>query len=198
MSLDLNRLRRHYASLSDEGLLEIDREELVEAARECLDAELASRGLADDEEDAEDEAEAGGVSTPAREQIEEDWSEDAATVFSVSGGSRTDRSEELERACEILDANGIPHDVNVVEDQQDRSHPYRFDLLVPGKLLLEATSILDRDFFNAQLEDGWRDHFASLDDDELAAVDIQLLTAGWTDRIERLKRAYREERTKRG
>jgi hypothetical protein len=37
--------RRHFAELSDEALLAIDRQDLVDAARSCLDEELSSRGL---------------------------------------------------------------------------------------------------------------------------------------------------------
>jgi hypothetical protein len=36
---------KHYASLSDEGLGEIDRDDLIEAARVCYDQELSRRGL---------------------------------------------------------------------------------------------------------------------------------------------------------
>ena len=43
MQLSIENLRRHYASLSDEALREIDRSELVEAARACYDHELAQR-----------------------------------------------------------------------------------------------------------------------------------------------------------
>ncbi len=45
MALDLDQLRRNYAELINEALLEIDPSELVEAARECYDSELAQRGL---------------------------------------------------------------------------------------------------------------------------------------------------------
>jgi hypothetical protein len=38
--------KRHYALLSDDALLEIDRDELVDAARPYYDAELAERKLA--------------------------------------------------------------------------------------------------------------------------------------------------------
>ena len=43
MKLNIEELRRHYASLSDEALREIDRTELVEIARQCYDQELALR-----------------------------------------------------------------------------------------------------------------------------------------------------------
>ena len=40
-----DEFRQHYESLSDEGLLAVNREELVEAARQCYDAEMARRAI---------------------------------------------------------------------------------------------------------------------------------------------------------
>ncbi len=48
MNVDESDFGRQYASLSDEGLLSIHREDLIDTARECYDQELASRGLHDD------------------------------------------------------------------------------------------------------------------------------------------------------
>lgn len=45
MQIDPEEFRRRYAELSDEALLEINRVELTEIAREYLDLELAGRGL---------------------------------------------------------------------------------------------------------------------------------------------------------
>jgi hypothetical protein len=45
MNVDEEDFRKRYAELSDDGLLSIDREELVDAARRCYDEELARRGL---------------------------------------------------------------------------------------------------------------------------------------------------------
>jgi hypothetical protein len=45
MNVDEDDFRKRYAELSDDGLLSIDREELVDAARRCYDEELARRGL---------------------------------------------------------------------------------------------------------------------------------------------------------
>src|SRR5579863_3347213 len=45
MKADLDDFRRQYSSLNDEALLAIDRDELVPMAQQCLDAELATRGL---------------------------------------------------------------------------------------------------------------------------------------------------------
>jgi len=40
-----DEFRRHYQSLSEEGLRDIDRADLTETARACYDEELAGRGL---------------------------------------------------------------------------------------------------------------------------------------------------------
>ena len=45
MKVDENDFKRRYAELSDEGLLSIKREELVDKAQQCYDQELARRGL---------------------------------------------------------------------------------------------------------------------------------------------------------
>ena len=49
MQIDPEDFKRHYALLSDDALLEIDRDELVEVARPYYDAELAERKLAQPE-----------------------------------------------------------------------------------------------------------------------------------------------------
>ena len=46
MQIDPEDFKRHYALLSDDALLDIDRDELVDAARPYYDAELAERQLA--------------------------------------------------------------------------------------------------------------------------------------------------------
>jgi len=46
VQIDPEDFKRHYALLSDDALLEMDRDELVDAARPYYDAELAERKLA--------------------------------------------------------------------------------------------------------------------------------------------------------
>ena len=46
MQIDPEDFKRHYAMLSDAALLEVNRDELVDVARACYDAELAERNLA--------------------------------------------------------------------------------------------------------------------------------------------------------
>ena len=45
MQINPEEFRRHYDSLSDEALLEVNRDELVEVAQQCYDVELANRGI---------------------------------------------------------------------------------------------------------------------------------------------------------
>ena len=45
MNVDVSDFRQRYAHLSDEGLLSINREDLIDTARQCYDHELATRGL---------------------------------------------------------------------------------------------------------------------------------------------------------
>jgi hypothetical protein len=42
--------RKHFELLSDESLLETNREELVEVAQQCFDEEVARRGLNETED----------------------------------------------------------------------------------------------------------------------------------------------------
>jgi hypothetical protein len=69
--------------------------------------------------------------------------------------------------------------------------------MVPGALNLKATSILDKEVFNPQLESDWRIHFASLTDGELGALNPDVICAGLVDRIARLKRVYNDEISRR-
>jgi hypothetical protein len=49
VQIDPEDFKRHYAMLSDAALLEIDRDELVDVACACYDAELAERNLTTEE-----------------------------------------------------------------------------------------------------------------------------------------------------
>ncbi len=69
--------------------------------------------------------------------------------------------------------------------------------MVPGALNLHATSVLDRDLFNADQEENWRTHLEALSDEELAKLSPQVFCAGLLDRAARLKKAYEDEVTRR-
>jgi hypothetical protein len=64
---------------------------------------------------------------------------------------------------------------------------------VPGKLIHRATSVIDRDIFNAEFEGQWRAHLEMLSDEDLRVMEPQYAFCGLYDRIERINRAYGEE-----
>jgi len=186
LELDLEQLRRQYADLTDEALQEIDANELVEAARNCYEAELRKRSLRVPKRAATETLDERTVPVDA----EPDWLEDAMSVMSIGDATVLD-------AHGFLDQAGIVSYIATRPPEGPREAP-SYDLLVPpGKYLL-AVSILDRDFFNPQTELDWKAQFEGLSDDELMDIDADLLVAGLKDRMDRLVRAYEDELLKRG
>ncbi len=189
MALDIESLRRHYESLTDEALEEIDPEDLTEAARKCYESELAKR------QSAEDDGE-----PPAIEELEEnpevepDWLTDAALAVSFAATS-SDRGVDAEHAKNVLLAAGVPCHISATEPDPDNTgSPYgEFRVLVPSALDLKATAVLDKEIFNPELEENWRAHFSTVSDAELRALRPEVICAGMRDRIERLTRIYNEE-----
>ena len=200
MRIDLESLRKHYQSLSDDELLALDREELTEAARKCLDEECERRGLdaAPEPETPSDQEAYGRASIPA--PADSDWLPDgvcACSFVSHPGGTAPSEAENARRA---LQEAGIPCQVSAAEVARatgDRPAQHEYRVMVPGALNLEAVSILDQEIFNPQLEADWRAHFESLTDRELAALQPEAICAGLLDRIARLKKAYNDEVSRR-
>jgi hypothetical protein len=193
VALDLDQLRRQYAELTDEALLEIDPHELIEAARHCWEHELQQRGIrvpvravgspGSDEE---------FVYTP--DEGEPEWLADGMSAMSTTEGRG---------GPSVLDARGVLRSANIgcfiaVREAEQPGSAAIYDLLVPPGQHLLALSVLDRDFFNPQAEEDWKAHFTVLSDDELMELDADLLVAGMRDRIDRLVRAYEDELLKRG
>jgi hypothetical protein len=195
MQVTPDELRRYYASVSDEMLLEIDPASLTDAARRCYESEFAKRGLSPD---------AGPL--PAEEyledsfEVEPDWMEYAACPCSFTAVPGSNHAHDAERAREVLRAAGIPCHLSVVSPDPPAEAAQRFDeyrALVPASLNLKAISVLDKEIFNADLEADWRAHFAELSDEELRALNPEIICAGLLDRVERLKRAYTDEMARR-
>jgi hypothetical protein len=92
MKANADDFRRLYSNLNDEALLAINRDDLVPVAQECLDAELAERGLTVDAEEEETAA------LPAPQQV---LGEDVVelAVFQNPGDAGMARS--LLRSAEI-------------------------------------------------------------------------------------------------
>ena len=119
MNVNMKELREQYASLTDEALLEINRDELTDVARVCFDAELAERGLKiEAPEPAESEA-----GRPQEELIE---------IAEFQG------MEEGNMASGLLQTYEIPSRL-----QCDPLTGTRCRVLVPASLVEQAREILD-------------------------------------------------------
>ena len=212
MPIDLEYLRQRYASLSDEALLEIDPADLVETARKCYDDELGRRELASrrgvpradgrhatprprlpDPTDAE--AEADGEPPGAGDKP--DWLEEATAVYSRADSPGLAPVPEVANARDALEAAGIPCylDLYEIPEEKDASREptHEWRLMAPGNLNLRATSVLERDIFNAEFEAEWKTHLETLSDEDLRAMKPKVAFCGLFDRIERVTRAYDKE-----
>lgn len=208
VQIDPQSLRRHYESLSDDELTALDRTELTEVARKCYDAEYAKRALnlpptparfAEPEDvDTQGEAEDSQAAFSAEENL--NWLDEAACAcsFSTTPGqpSATGADNDADHARAVLQAAGIPCRIEINEIDPPREEPQRYQeyrVLVPGALNLQAASVLDKEIFNADLEAEWKTRFAALPDQELRALNPDVICAGLRDRIARLTRAYNDE-----
>ena len=191
MKLDTDFLRRHYAEMSDEELEAVDRGELVGAAQQIFDEEIAAR-----EASAPPPESARRAMAPREEEeVEQDWLEHAAEAYSsYARPGSTDPSEGSVEARDVLEAAGIPCHLELIEEpEQEDQMRFRWRVMVPGKLIHRAASVIDRDIFNAEFEAQWRTHLEMLSDEELGVMEPEYAFCGLYDRIERINRAYEEE-----
>jgi hypothetical protein len=124
MQIDPEEFRKHYASLSDEGLLEINRDELADVAQQCYDEELAQRGIVF-------EAETPEVSKASPGAPPEDWAL-AATYLTA---------EEANLAHSMLESAEIPARL-ASNNTSAWSGTGEIQLLVPAAMMEEAENIL--------------------------------------------------------
>jgi hypothetical protein len=216
MRVDTDQLRRQYANLSDGALLELNREDLTEVARNCYDEEVRKRGLdaagpsrqrvralEPAEGSAAAEGEDGGE--PLDEAIEAgdptEWLEGAAEVYSQHLHHAGQPARQALRAHGVLSAAGIPATLEMREEpaEDPNAEPVRrCAVLVPGELNLQATSVLEIEIFNKDFEADWRAHLGTLTDEQLEAADPAVTFGGLIDKIDRVSRAYDEELERRG
>lgn len=209
MSVDLNYLREHYASLSDDALKAVKRADLVEAAQKLFDQEVAKRrqsrapsvpvaaeAEADDAEPGEEEDEEIEATGD-----EPDWLSDAAEILSRYASPASVPSDDIMDAEHALEAAGIPCYLELFEEQEEKSTAppptHRWRLLVPGNLTMRATSILERDISNPEFEAAWRMQLETFSDEELRELTPKVVFCGLFDRIERVTQAYEEELARR-
>ena len=130
------------------------------------------------------------------------WLEDAAEVYSFADLPGTARAADAENAHDVLEAAGIPCYLDLAEISQEKSAApepaRRWRIMVPGKLNLRATSVLEREIFNPEFEADWKTHLETLSDEDLRAMNPEIAFCGLFDRIERVNRVYDEEIERRG
>lgn len=214
MQLDPEFLRQHYALLSDEALLVVDRTELVELAQKILDEELGRRELAqprDSRRRPQSQASPARPDLPESEAEEDDepaaagekpgWLDEAAEVYVRSDFPGAAIAADAANARDVLEAAGIPCYLELSdlspEENVSPGPKRQWRLMVPGELNLQAASILDRDIFNAEFEAEWKTHLEALSDDDLRAMSPEVVFCGLFDRIERANRVYDEELARR-
>ena len=199
MRIDPQEFAQHYASMSDEQLLDINPAELSEIARPIYQAEIDKRGLAQQEDQVVEEV-TDLIYEGEDPEHAPDWLDNAAVACAFPTRS-PDADEPASNAHGALEAAGIPcHVVLIKEDpQRPGAQPhYEFRVLVPGALLWHATSVLDRDLFNQDQDEEFRAFLAGLDEEEFQMIDPNLICAGLQNRIDRLRQAYADERAQRG
>jgi hypothetical protein len=200
VGIDLEHLRRHYSSLSDEGLRTINPDDLVEAARQCYEEEVARRAPASGRSDAA----AAVLKRSGREATyrlsgdgEEAWLEDAHCVCAFTDHPGGHAAEDADEARQALETAGIACAVSREEGEGERARP-EYRVMVPAGQELHAMSVLDCEVFNPKVEAEWRGMFELMSDEDLAALNAEVLCAGLLDRAERLRIAYEEELHRRG
>jgi hypothetical protein len=200
LAIDREYLRQHYASLSDEALAAVERDDLVEAAQKVYDEERARRGVAVRQKPAAPPAPRPepAASVPIAEDEEGEppaWIEGAecACEFFSSGRASSDRAQI---AYDALQAGGIPCHINIEEvppEPPPRGTQYSYRLMVPAGVILKAQGILDKEIFGPETEDSLKAHLEALSDEALRELTPEVICVGLADRIERLTRLYREE-----
>jgi hypothetical protein len=214
MRLEPEDLRRHYGSLSDEGLLEIQRADLVPVAQEIYDQEMARRGFERAPEEDGDGyhrpllifqtgAEREFATEPGMEVDEGPapaWLEDAACPWSAyiyPNGDYVGTGAEVQTA---LREAGIPSRIVVKPPEPEPPSTPRslYCVMVPGELAARAYSVVERKVHNQMAVAEWRSQLQAFSDEELRTLNPEDFWGALLDRVERMKRAYSEEMARRG
>jgi hypothetical protein len=138
MDVDPQDFERHYASLSDDALLEINRDDLIEIAQDRLDRELARRGLSRSKA-----AVPGGLNPNSEAVADGAEGKDGAVV--VSNFTYPDEAAE---ARDALEAAGIRCYLTqgTGEDQPRRRGLGSLLLMVPSSYVDRALAVLQEEF----------------------------------------------------
>jgi hypothetical protein len=204
MQPDPEYLRQHYALLSDEALLEMDRADLVEVAQHLYDHEIARRGLASAGNDLQAESVSDSHDDlsyePTPDTERPDWLDDATVAISYNVYPGASGPPPAADACDALRGAGIPCFLDLVEMAEESASVEpagQWRVMVPDKFSFQASGVLDKEIFNAELEENWKAHLEGLSDEDLAETSPRDAFCGLFDRIERVTRAYNEELARR-
>ena len=169
MDVEADDIRRYYAALSDNALLQIKREDLTEIAAQCYDVELHSRGL---KKPATAKPADSGQEKPAQPSLglqalmdEVPWK---STAVEVAG---FDTVEDAETARDVLDEGGIPCAIVIAQQPSFRRRSKWIVLMVPDSCLEAARKRLRTEIDEPLSEQNYTRHFEEFSDDELLNVD---------------------------
>jgi len=205
MRIDRRELGKHYASLNDEELLSLKRDDLTETAQIIYDLEIVGRGLKEKLSTKKEIDETLATFRDIDSQIENEspglsMLQDGVCACSFTETPGSNAADKASQAQVVLKAAGIPSCLRVTRELEDNDKPSNYDILnviVPVALFMHAASILDRDFLNEEFEAEWRDQLNMLSDKDLLVLDPAVFCAGLLDRVARIKKAYAEEMARR-
>jgi hypothetical protein len=133
MEVSLDDFRRHFELLSDAALLETNREELVESARECYDEEVARRGLNSPSEEETAAEPAAQPVNPGEELV-------AIATFHIPDDANLARG--------LLQSAEIPYHL---ENEYLALGAFQLRLLVPAAFEQEALEVLAAEISEEEL-----------------------------------------------
>lgn len=133
MEVSLDDFRRHFELLSDAALLETNREELVESARECYDEEVARRGLNSPSEEETAAEPVPHQANPGEELV-------AIATFNIPDDANLARG--------LLQSAEIPYHL---ENEYLALGAFQLRLLVPAAFEQEALEVLAAEISEEEL-----------------------------------------------
>jgi predicted ester cyclase len=168
MKLTAEDYRRHYRELTDAEFLAIDRDELVDVARRCYDAELAHRQLAPQPVSIEDAQPASTLRIPSARPGEE-----LVRVAAVAS------LETATYAHKLLQEADISAELKNTADLPANLARGRFILMVPVSCAEEASDLLagvlageNQDLVRHWFEQEWTPEDLDLNDFSVTIDDL--------------------------
>jgi hypothetical protein len=191
MQITNEELGKHYASLSDGELEDIDPAELTDVARKVYELEVKKRHLAvraAQQPEEEDGPEPAVGLAEIEDEDEPEWLDSAECVCSFADAQRAKLAQDY------LLGSGVPCHVTIAAANPSADE---YQVMIPSGLHLRAKSVLDIQLFNDIDETGVRAHLEGLSDEEFEALKPDDIYGGVRDMLERLTRVYEEESARR-